>query len=111
MIEMMIDVKQMMLRVEQMVRRTTCCQSSAMHPKKSRRDATERESPNPQRRNVAKKAPSPPGILVIHIHAEFDEQLTLCLRLMMKLESRLELDSQGDDWKSNFTSAKEMTQN
>ena len=54
----MIDVKQMMPRTEQMVRQTTCCRRSTMHPKKSKRDATDRESSKPRRRNVAKMTPS-----------------------------------------------------
>ena len=44
MIEMMIDMAQMMLRTEQMAR---------MHPERSQRDATDRESPKPRCRNVA----------------------------------------------------------
>ena len=32
-----------------------CCRRSTIHPKKSQRDATDRESPKPRRRNVAKR--------------------------------------------------------
>ena len=50
-----LSVYQMMLRTEQMVRQSTCCRRSTMHHKRNQRDATDRKSPKPRRRNVAKR--------------------------------------------------------
>ena len=57
MIEMMMmrDVKQQLPGTEQMVRQSTCCRRSTMHHKRNQRDATDRKSPKPRRRNVAKR--------------------------------------------------------
>ena len=57
MIEMMMMryAKQLMPGTEQMVRQSTCCRRSTMHHKRNQRDATDRKSPKPRRRNVAKR--------------------------------------------------------
>ena len=38
-----------------MVRQSTCCRTSTMHHKRNQRDPTDRKSPKPRRRNVAKR--------------------------------------------------------
>ena len=52
---MMRYAKQLMPGTEQMVRQSTCCRRSTMHHKRNQRDATDRKSPKPRRRNVAKR--------------------------------------------------------
>ena len=49
------DAKQLRPRTEQMVRQSTRCRRSTKHHKRNQRDATDRKSPKPRRRNVAKR--------------------------------------------------------